>query len=90
MVSVKAVSCHLCFLMFTSMDGLSDILCRTETGCAIGSIMTNHFMYADDLVILSPSAKGLQQLIDICADYGEMHDIIFNHADCMDVYACKT
>ena len=72
------------------VDGLSDILCITETGCAIGGIMTNHFMYADDLVILSPSAKGLQQLINICADCGERHDIIFNHADCMHVYACKT
>ena len=26
------------------MDGLSDILCITETGVAIGSIMTSHFM----------------------------------------------
>ena len=64
-------------------DGLSDILCRTETGVAIGSIMTSHFMQADDdLVILSSSAKGLQQLICIRADYGERHDIIFNRNYC--------
>ena len=62
------------------IDGLSDIICRTETCCTIGGILTNHLMYADDLVILSPSAKGFQQLIDVCADYGERHDIIFNHA----------
>ena len=40
------------------MDGLSDIPCRTECGCTMGSRMINHLMYADDLVISSPSAKG--------------------------------
>ena len=34
-------------------------------------------MYADDLVIISPSAKGLQRLVDICAVYGQNHDILF-------------
>ena len=47
------------------MDGLSEILCRTECGCTMGGRMINHLMYADDLVILSPSAKGLQRLVDI-------------------------
>ena len=45
----------------------------TATGCAIGGIM-----YADDLVIISPSVKGLQRLLDICAVYGQTHDILFN------------
>ena len=33
--------------------------------------MINHLMYADDLVVISPSAKGLQRLLDIilCAVY---------------------
>ena len=44
---------------------LSDILCRTECGCTMGGRMINHLMYADDLVILSTSAKGLQRLVDI-------------------------
>ena len=47
------------------MDGLSDILCRTECGCTMGGRMLNHLMYADDIVLLSPSAKGLQRLVDI-------------------------
>ena len=77
------------------MDGLSDILCRTECGCTMCGRMINHLMYADDLVMLSPSAKGLQRLVDIicqpavdilchkqhilCAAYGDIHDIKFNH-----------
>ena len=35
-------------------------------------------MHADDLVIISPSAKGLQRLVDICAVYGQIRDILFN------------
>ena len=42
--------------------------------------MLNHLMYADDIVLLSPSAKGLQRLVDRCAAYGDIHDIKCNHA----------
>ena len=48
--------------------------------------MINHIMHADDLVILSPSAKELQRLVDICAAYGDIHDITFNHAKTVCMY----
>ena len=38
----------------------------------------NHFSYADDMAILSPSASGLQKLINICASYAIKHDIMYN------------
>ena len=60
------------------MDGLSSSLSNTPTGCAIGGVMVNHIMYADDLVVISPSIKGLQRLLDVCAVYGQTHDIQFN------------
>ena len=60
------------------MDGLSSSLSNTPTGCAIGGVMVNHIMYADDLVIISPSVKGLQRLLHVCAVYGQTHDILFN------------
>ena len=66
------------------MDGLSNILCKTECGCIMGDRMINHLMYADDVVILSPSAKGLQRLI--CAAYGDNHDLKFNHAKTVCMY----
>ena len=68
------------------MDGLSDILCKTECGCTMGGRMINHLMYAGDVVILSPSAKGLQRLINICAAYGDSNDIKFNHAKTVRMY----
>ena len=52
----------------------------------MGGRMINHLMYADDVVILSPSAKGLQRLINICAAYGDSHDIKFNHAKTVCMY----
>ena len=62
------------------MDDLSSSLSNTPIGYSIGGIMVNHIMYAADLVIISPSAKGLQCLLDIhvCAVYGQTHDILFN------------
>ena len=35
-------------------------------------------MYADDLLIMSPSVIGLQNLLDICTDYGNKYHILFN------------
>ena len=35
-------------------------------------------MYADDLVILSPSLTGLSKLLQICGSYGMNHDIKYN------------
>ena len=36
--------------------------------------------------MLSHSAKGLQRLVDICAAYGDIHDIKFNHAKTVCMY----
>ena len=49
------------------MDGLGVSLSNTQTGCSIGGIMVNHLMYGVSLVIISPSDRGLQRLLDICA-----------------------
>ncbi len=38
----------------------------------------NHLMYADDLVVLSPSSAGLQQLLSVCSVYGVENDIKYN------------
>ena len=37
----------------------------------------NHIVYADDMVLLSPSIQGLQCLLNVCDMYAkEQHDII--------------
>ena len=57
------------------MDGR---LSTSNVGCFIDGTCMNHFFYADDICLLAPSAISLQELINICATYGEEHDILYN------------
>ena len=47
------------FLFNVYMDDLSVNLKKCPTGCIAGGTVVNHLMYADDIVLLSPSATGL-------------------------------
>ena len=40
----------------------------------------NHLLFADDAVVFAPSAKGLQQLLDICSKFAVSHRVVFNVA----------
>ena len=44
----------------------------------IGSIPLNNIAYADDVVIVSSSVKGLQILLSICQQYAGSHDVLYN------------
>lgn len=71
------------------MDDLSRQLGACKTGCMVGDMVINHFLYADDLTILSPSSNGFQQLLNICSDYGVEFDIKYN-AKKSGVMICRT
>ena len=60
------------------MDDLSLQLHRQPIGCSVGGTVVNHMLYADDIVLFAPSAKGLQKLSDLSHTYGCNHDIEFN------------
>ncbi len=49
------------------MDDLSQQLNVCNTGC-----MVNHLMYTNDLVIFCPYSAGLQQLLEVCSQYGRI------------------
>ena len=66
------------YLFNVHMDDLSQSLTCCKTGCLSGEIMINHLMYADDLVLLSPSATGLRELLRTCEKYSKEHAIIYN------------
>lgn len=42
------------------VDDLSKCFKACNTVCMIGNILVNYIMYADDLVVFSPSSAGLQ------------------------------
>ena len=60
------------------MDNLSIQLHRQPIGCSVGGTVVNHMLYADDIILIAPSAKVLQKLLDISHTYGCNHDIAFN------------
>jgi len=41
-------------------------------------MIVNHLLFADDAVIFAPSAKGLQQLLDICSKFALTHNVVFS------------
>ena len=60
------------------IDDLSIALSNSSYGCTFGGCSVNHLSYADDMVILSPSATALKKLLHICSVYSEKHDIVYN------------
>ena len=73
------------------IDVLSISLSNANAGCKFGGMYVNRFSYADDMAILSPSASGLQKLLNIGASYVIKHDIIYNvkKTQCMVVPSTK-
>ena len=66
----------ICFNVY--LDGLSSILNKCNVGCTINACNANHFLYADDSVLLGPSPKSLQELLNICEEYAKEYELTFN------------
>lgn len=45
-----------------------------------GNIRTSIIAYADDIILISPTLTGLQQMLDACTNYGQYHGIKFKHS----------
>ncbi|CAL4145477.1 unnamed protein product, partial [Meganyctiphanes norvegica] len=60
------------------MDDLSVRLKGIYAVCKIASKIINHLFSADNLVLLSPLHRGLQELLQTCEQYSQIPDIIFN------------
>ena len=50
------------------IDDLIKTLRKKETGCWINNSFVGIIVFADDIVLLSPSIDGLQEMIDTCSD----------------------
>ena len=49
-------------IQYVYINDLSRSLSELPIGCCSGENVINHLMYADDIVLLSASAKGMQSL----------------------------
>ncbi len=52
----------------------------------MGNEISNHLMYADDLVIMALYVAGLSKLLRNCELFGASHDMIFNQTKSASVY----
>ena len=47
-------------------------------GCYIDDTFVGVMGYADDVTLLSPSIRGLQQMVHVCDKFAAEYDIMFN------------
>lgn len=62
------------------VNGLIEELRSTRVGCHMGNVCVNNLSYADDMVLLSPSVKGLRKLLSVCEHYAGAHGLKYNVA----------
>ena len=60
------------------MDDLSVCLTQCKLGFHLNETVTNHVMYADDICLMAPSAIALQKMLNLCYEFSQSNDIIFN------------
>ena len=60
------------------VDELLERLCRDGCGCWIGNNFVGSVCYADDLTLMCPSIKGLQQMIKTCETFAEEYGMMYN------------
>jgi len=73
------------------MDELLVKLKQHDIGCHIGTKFVGALCYADDLVIMCPTSRGLQKMINVCVDFASEYDVVFNpgKTSCM-MFGMKT
>ena len=65
-------------LFNTYVDILSQQLNKVMVGCCMNGKVINHLYYTDDLVLLSPSAHGMQKLLSQCEKSASEYGMKFN------------
>jgi hypothetical protein len=56
---------------------LTDIV-SSGVGCNVGGVMLNVLAYADDVVLLAPSWRGLQCLLDLLTNHASKINMVIN------------
>ena len=82
-------------LFIVYMGGLSDQLNNLNIGGNFGSgQLVNHISYADGICLLSFSSADMQKLLNMCDQYSNDHDLIYNSKKtmclCFTPKSCKS
>ena len=67
MVWGKEGCCHYNVYLFNvHVDEFSEVLNTLHVGCHYNGMLINYLLYADDMIVMAPSASGLQSLLYKC------------------------
>ena len=62
----------------TYLDPMLESLRSSGFGCTIGTHFYGAVAYADDVLIMSPSVQGLQEMVSICQQHAEDNSLVFS------------
>ena len=77
-VKQGGVSSPVLFCLY--IDDLLLTLSKSGVGCFIGKNFVGALAYADDIILVAPTASALHKLLSICGDYASEYCISFNAA----------
>ena len=60
------------------LDGLIDQLKKKGLGCHFNGHFVGCFIYVDNITLLAPSRDALKNMLNVCMEYAEAYDILFN------------
>ena len=66
------------YLFNIYIDELSGRLQTAAIGCHINATCFNHLLYADDSVLLAPSPRAMQSLINLCSKFATEKYLVYN------------
>ena len=72
------------------LEGLIDELRRKRLDCHFNGHFNGNFVgcfiYADDITLLAPSREALNNMLDVCREYAEAHNILLNASKAKYIY----
>ena len=76
---IRQGSCLSPKLFSVYVDQLNHDLRDSGVGCHVAGVCVNNISYADDLVLISPNARSMNQLLEICHKFALQHFITYSH-----------
>jgi len=65
-------------LFIVYIDELLTLLRKSNLGCHVGSNYIGALGYADDITLISPSLRALNEMLSICTSFAEEYNVTFN------------
>ena len=60
------------------VDGLLKLLSDAKVGCYIGHVFVGALAYADNIVLLDPTARVTRKLLSMCDEFVSGFNVLFN------------